>query len=135
MSHEIQRSVPAICSYRHPVVLVMEMGGDTHSFRSITYMDDVRVLLRHRGSLVNKRTLRVPRGEEGRREKKRSKKHDSEWGWERVGVRGTNFGFLLGTVMLPRSPAYICPTRNPTSSRKQKKLTEELVTLTLLLAY
>lgn len=85
----------------------MEMGGDTHSFRSITYMDDVRVLLRHRGSLVNKRTLRVPRGEEGRREKKGRKKHDSEWGWERVGVRGTNFGFLLGTVMLPGSPAYM----------------------------
>lgn len=28
-------------------------------------MDDVRVLLRHRGNLVNMRTLRVPRGEEG----------------------------------------------------------------------
>lgn len=65
--HEIQRAVPAICSYRHPVVLGMEMGGDTHSFRSITYMDDVRVLLRHRGNLVNMRTLRVPRGEEGKR--------------------------------------------------------------------
>lgn len=44
----------------------MEMGGDTHSFTSITYMVDVRVLLRHRGNLVNMRTLRVPRGEEGK---------------------------------------------------------------------
>lgn len=62
MPREIQRAVPVICSYRHPVVLVMGMGGDTHSFRSITYMDDVRGLLRHRGNLVNRRTLRVPLG-------------------------------------------------------------------------
>lgn len=87
--HEIQRAVPAICSYRHPVVLGMEMGGDTHSFRSITYMDDVRVLLRHRRNLVNMRTLRVPRGEEG----KRVRGCVGGW-WQRV---GGGWGVLWGS--------------------------------------
>lgn len=89
VSHEIQRAVPAICSYRHPVVLVMEMGGDTHSFRSITYMDDVRVLLRHRGNLVNMRTLRVPRGEEGGGGEEKE-------AWQRVGGGGGNLWLLYG---------------------------------------
>lgn len=94
--HEIQRAVPVICSYRHPVVLAMEMGGDTHSFRSITYMDDIRGLLRHRGNLVNRRTLRVPWEEEGR--------GGRGWalGW-RKGVSRADRGrwSLLATVMLP----------------------------------
>lgn len=82
-SPKIQRAAPVICSYRHPVVLVMEMGGDTHSFRSITYIGDVRGLWRHRGNLVNSRTFRVPRGEEGRgrnREGSMTKKVGLEWG-------------------------------------------------------
>lgn len=58
----------------------MGMGGDTHSFTSITYMVDVRVLLRHRGNLVNMRTLRVPCGEGGR-----GAGEEGSWG-DRVGV-------------------------------------------------
>lgn len=98
-------------SYRHPVVLVMEMGGDTHSFRSITYMDDVRGLLRHRGNLVNRRTRRVPRGEEGRgeeriwRKKKKRRGKGSmtgRWGRDCVGGDGDNvWPFYWVTVMLP----------------------------------
>ena len=37
-------------------------------------MDDVRGLLRHRGNLVNRRTRRVPRGEERRGEERKKKK-------------------------------------------------------------
>lgn len=63
VSHKIQRAESVICSYRADlVVLVMEMGGDTHSFRSFTYRDQIRGLLRHRGSLVNRRTLSLGRG-------------------------------------------------------------------------
>lgn len=43
-SREIRRVVPAIRSYRHAVVLVMEMGGDAHSFRSITSVHRRRAL-------------------------------------------------------------------------------------------
>lgn len=96
VSHEIQRAVPAICSYRHPVVLVMEMGGDTHSFRSITYMAVVRGLLRHRENLVNRRTLRVPRGEEGR--KGGGGEHDK-------GSGKNTLAFLVGTVIPPSDAA------------------------------
>lgn len=73
-SREIQRVVPAMRSYRGAVVLVMEMGGDTHSFRSITSMDHLRALLRHQGNVVSTRTLRVPRAQERGR------------GWGMVGV-------------------------------------------------
>lgn len=50
----------------------------------------VRGLLRHRENLVNRRTLRVPRGEEGRR----GGKHDK-------GSGKNTLAFLVGTVIPP----------------------------------